>query len=83
MAVDTIEGFSDLEEIGSGGFATVYRARQDGLNREVALKILRAKDLDEATIRRFESECHAKLRRRPFTSSNPPRKLEETLTTWH
>lgn len=83
MVVDTIEGFSDLEEIGSGGFATVYRARQDGLNRGVALKILRAKDLDEATIRRFEREWHAKLRRRPFTSSNPPRKLEETLTTWH
>lgn len=59
MALPAVEGYSELEEIGAGGFATVYRARQVRLDRQVALKVLRAKDLDEATVRRFERECHA------------------------
>lgn len=59
MAAPMIDGYSGLEEIGEGGFATVYRARQDRLDRQVALKVLRAKNLDEATVRRFERECHA------------------------
>ncbi len=59
MALPVVEGYSELVEIGVGGFATVYRARQDRLDRKVALKVLRAKDLDEATVRRFERECHA------------------------
>ena len=59
MATPVIDGYSGLEEIGEGGFATVYRARQDRLDRQVALKVLRAKNLDEATVRRFERECHA------------------------
>ena len=51
MALPAVEGYSELEEIGAGGFATVYRARQVRLDRQVALKVLRAKDLDEATVR--------------------------------
>ncbi len=37
-----IDGFSDLVEIGRGGFATVYRAVQDDLGRRVAVKVLDA-----------------------------------------
>ena len=34
-------GFSDVAEIGRGGFSTVYRAREDATDRPVALKLLR------------------------------------------
>ena len=36
----TIEGFDGLREIGHGGSATVYAARQLGLERAVAVKVL-------------------------------------------
>lgn len=50
-------GFEVLEVLGRGGFATVYRARQVRLGRDIALKILDpmlARDPDVA--RRFERE---------------------------
>ncbi|MCP4957831.1 MAG: protein kinase [Actinomycetia bacterium] len=49
-----IDGLSDYQEIGRGGFATVYSAVQIAFNRKVAVKVLDA--LDDAGLRRFNRE---------------------------
>jgi serine/threonine protein kinase len=65
MAEDTqgvdlgIDGYDHAVEIGRGGFAHVYRARQRAFERDVAVKILAPISLDDATIRRFDRECRA------------------------
>ncbi|HUG86666.1 MAG TPA: serine/threonine-protein kinase [Euzebya sp.] len=54
-----IPGYGDLERIGAGASATVYRARQDGLGREVALKVLVTPTMDAKTGKRFARELQA------------------------
>ena len=49
-----IQGLSDFDEIGSGGFSTVYSALEAGTNRKVAVKVLAA--IDGAGRRRFDRE---------------------------
>ncbi|WP_209448814.1 protein kinase domain-containing protein [Rhodococcus qingshengii] len=51
-------GFESVEEIGRGGFGTVYRCREPSLDRTVAVKILTA-DLDEENRARFFREQQA------------------------
>jgi serine/threonine-protein kinase len=55
-----IDKYEILEEIGRGGFATVYRAQDTRLDREVALKILHP-DLSNqpATVQRLRREATA------------------------
>lgn len=53
-SAETLAGFSDWHEIGRGGDATVYRAMQDGLQREVAIKVLMVDDAE--SVRRFTRE---------------------------
>jgi hypothetical protein len=53
-----IEGLEDAVEIGRGGFAVVYRARQTALNRLVAVKVLAA-SLDPSSRLRFAREGFA------------------------
>ena len=49
-----------LEEIGQGGMGSVYRARQAGFNRVVALKMIRAgRFASREEVRRFQSEAEA------------------------
>ena len=54
-----IEGYEGLRQIGRGGFATVYRARQVGFDREVAVKVLDLAAPDAGARQRFERECRA------------------------
>lgn len=53
-------GFADAVEIGRGGFGVVYRCRQVGLGRLVAIKMLTAFSDDDRA--RFAREQHAAAR---------------------
>ena len=69
--VPVINGYSGIERIGDGGMATVYRARHIGLDREVAIKVLRpelamadtGEGGDDSVVERFlrEARIVAKL----------------------
>ena len=59
MNEPVIEGYSDLEVIGRGGFAVVYRARREALDQDVAVKVLSLPDLTERDLERFTRECRA------------------------
>jgi uncharacterized protein YkwD len=50
--------FEQLEEIGRGGFAVVYRAFQPRFGRTVAIKVLDP-GADALSLERFERECEA------------------------
>ncbi len=54
-----IEGIEGAEEIGAGGFAVVYRARQPAFGRTVAVKVMSVSGLDEHNRLRFERERKA------------------------
>lgn len=55
-----IPGFDVQDRIGFGGFATVYRARQPGLERTVAIKVVhRTRGANDEILRRFRRECQA------------------------
>lgn len=54
----TIGKYTIIEEIGSGGFSTVYRALDSVLEREVALKVMRpALMADPTFVSRFRREA--------------------------
>src|SRR2546425_11957442 len=57
--------FRSLEEIGSGGFGRVYRARDLGLEREVAIKVLHPSfTADPMVMERFRREAQLAARLR-------------------
>src|SRR5687768_5388476 len=52
------DDYEILEEIGRGGMAIVYRAREKTLDREVAIKVLPARlVIDQGFVDRFEHEA--------------------------
>ena len=60
-----IDGIGQAEKIGSGGTATIYRARQERLGRDVAVKVLLSND--DRFVRRFAREARTlgRLSRHP------------------
>ncbi len=60
MIGQTLGHYRILEEVGSGGMGVVYRARDDKLERDVAVKVLPSGSLcDEASRRQFRKEALA------------------------
>lgn len=57
--IPLIVGIDDLQLIGQGGFASVYRGHQAAFRRDVAVKVLQRTELDGEGRRRFERECQA------------------------
>jgi len=52
--------FAVLELLGAGSMGTVYRARQEAMGRDVALKVVRSDRLLDAQAKtRFQQEAHA------------------------
>ncbi|MBN1661818.1 MAG: serine/threonine protein kinase [Anaerolineae bacterium] len=57
---ETLGQYRIVDEIGSGGMATVYKAHQPSLDRHVAIKILAAKLAKDDVVRqRFDREAKA------------------------
>lgn len=54
-----LEGFEALESVGSGGFSRVYKAKQTGFERFVAVKVLNVGLESAAQRKAFERECRA------------------------
>jgi len=67
MIGETIDHYRILSEIGAGGMGTVYRARDEILRRDVALKLLRSEKINN-----LDSRTHILHEARAAASLNHP-----------
>jgi eukaryotic-like serine/threonine-protein kinase len=56
---EMLAGFEILEEIARGGMGAIYKARQVGLDRLVALKVILPERVGSEALRRFKREVRA------------------------
>jgi len=60
VSPELLGSFNLIEKLGEGGMGTVFRARDRVLNREMAIKVMRAELVgDRAAIKRFQKEAAA------------------------
>lgn len=59
VAIPNVEGFTDFQVVGHGGFSIVYSATQTDFRRRVAVKVL---NVDPAAVNRLRRETHASER---------------------
>jgi tetratricopeptide (TPR) repeat protein/tRNA A-37 threonylcarbamoyl transferase component Bud32 len=57
--IPSVPEYEILESLGEGGMGIVYKARQTGLNRMVALKMIAAEHVSGAQRRRFKVEAES------------------------
>lgn len=55
--IEDVPGYRILEKVGEGGFSVVYRAYQERLDRQVALKVLSVGAVGAVAMNRFQHEC--------------------------
>jgi hypothetical protein len=79
-----LAGFEILQELDRGGMGIIYKARQQGLNRLVALKVISPDRLDNTAARdRFRREpcpCRHRLRSPPPLPRDRPRRKRSRPT---
>ncbi|MEO6239665.1 MAG: protein kinase [Vicinamibacterales bacterium] len=66
-----------LEFVAAGGMGEVYKARDHGLDRDVAIKVMPAVSGDTGSVRRFEQEARA------LGALSHPHILAVHATGWH
>ena len=74
MIGSTVGNHRILEKLGDGGMGTVYRAVDEMLDREVAIKVLRPELTSQPSLNeRFRSEAHRDGARQPPEYRDAPR----------